>query len=76
VRGKKANTKEPENIFSLSELQGDETVDINMGFAKLDEFLNELKEKDFEDKYAIMVDVEYFFRNITADYEKKLTVSL
>jgi len=43
VRGKKANTKEPENIFSLSELQGDETVDINMGFTKLDEFLNELK---------------------------------
>jgi len=60
MRGKKANTKEPENIFSLSKLTGDETVDIKTGVGKLDEFLNELKEKDFEDKYAIMVDGELF----------------
>ena len=64
--------KEDDGIFMLSRLNDDNLPDFKAGIPKLNEFLNDLKERDFDDKVAIIVDIEAFCKRFYANQERKL----
>ena len=61
-------------IFNHTKVPDIDTTMIvfNTGLEKLDAFLNQLKDRDFEDKYAILCDIEEFYKDLVTSYEHKI----
>ena len=68
------NEKEGDGIFMLSKLNDEYLPDFESGLPKLNEFLNELKGRDFDDKLGIILDIQTFTKKFSNDYERKLVL--
>lgn len=81
-KSKTADMEDDKNdIFKLSkispEVYNQDVVNLQFetGIAQVDEFLNELKNKDFGDKARVLKDLESFCKNLAVTFERRFQES-